>query len=80
MYGETGREYTEEDWSSEDKSLPYEKSKLLAERKAWEFVEKLDEGKKFELATILSTGNSQPLVPLPILQPIRYQCKRCRMS
>ena len=53
MYGEMGREYTEEDWSPEDQSPPYEKSKLLAERRAWEFVEKLDEGKKFELATIL---------------------------
>ena len=53
MYGETGREYTEEDWSPEDQSPPYEKSKLLAERRACEFVEKLDEGKKFELAIIL---------------------------
>ena len=53
MYGETGKEYTEDDWSPEELCPPYEKSKLLAERAAWEFVEKLDEERKFELATML---------------------------
>ena len=48
---DTGRTYTEEDWSSEDRCGPYEKSKLLAEKAAWDFVKKLDE-KKFELVVI----------------------------
>ena len=53
MYGDMGREYSEKDWSPEDQCPPYEKSKLLAERRAYEFVEKLDEAKKFELVTVL---------------------------
>ena len=54
--GDTGRTYTEEDWSIEEKCGPYEKSKLLAEKAAWEFVKKLDDEKKFELAVINPAG------------------------
>ena len=52
LNGDTGRTYTEEDWSSEDKCGSYEKSKLLAEKAAWGFVKKLEDEKKFELAVI----------------------------
>ena len=31
----------EEDWASEEESIPYEKSKLMAERAAWELVKNL---------------------------------------
>ena len=44
--------YSEENWSDETKVAPYEKSKLLAERASWEFVEKLEDGKKFELSVV----------------------------
>ena len=33
--------FTEEDWSSEEGSIPYEKSKLRAEKAAWELVKNL---------------------------------------
>ena len=33
--------FTEEDWSSEEKSVPYEKSKRRAEMAAWELVKEL---------------------------------------
>ena len=45
MGGNPGRsddyEYTEEDWSDEESCPPFEKSKLKAERAAWDFVNKL---------------------------------------
>ncbi len=44
--------YTEEDWSVEDSCAPYEKSKLKAERAGRDFVDKLEEGKKFELVVV----------------------------
>ncbi|XP_003385061.1 PREDICTED: anthocyanidin reductase ((2S)-flavan-3-ol-forming)-like [Amphimedon queenslandica] len=44
--------YSEENWSDETKIPPYEKSKLLAERASWEFVEKLEDGKKFEFSVV----------------------------
>mmetsp|Transcript_37487 Transcript_37487/g.27248 ORF Transcript_37487/g.27248 Transcript_37487/m.27248 type:complete len:216 (+) Transcript_37487:325-972(+) len=46
--------YSEEDWSNEDSPIvtPYYKSKTLAERAAWNFVEELPEDEKFELVTI----------------------------
>ena len=56
LNGDTGRTYTEEDWSIEDRCAPYEKSKLLAEKAAWDFVKKLDDEKKFELAVINPAG------------------------
>ena len=52
LNGENGKEYTETDWSNEANCGAYEKSKLKAERAAWDYVEKLEEGKKFELAVI----------------------------
>ena len=56
MNGDNGRTYTEEDWSNEDMCGPYEKSKLRAEKAAWDFVKKLDDEKKFELAVINPAG------------------------
>jgi len=36
-----GKVFTEEDWSLEEGSTPYEKSKARAERAAWELVKNL---------------------------------------
>ncbi|XP_073255580.1 uncharacterized protein [Porites lutea] len=44
--------FTEEDWSSLEGSSPYEKSKHLAEKAAWELVKDLPDDEKFELCTI----------------------------
>ena len=44
--------YSETDWSEEQFCTPYYKSKLLAEKAAWEFVKKLDEDKRFELVVV----------------------------
>jgi nucleoside-diphosphate-sugar epimerase len=44
--------YTEADWSNAARCEPYQKSKTLAERAAWDFVAALPEGKRFELAVI----------------------------
>ena len=43
---------TESDWISEDDASAYNKSKLRAERAAWDFVEKMGDDKKFELAVV----------------------------
>ena len=47
-----GHAYTEEDWSPEAACLPYERSKLFAERAAWDFIKQLPDEKKFDLAVI----------------------------
>jgi nucleoside-diphosphate-sugar epimerase len=49
-----GRVFTEDDWSNPDspKIPPYEKSKTLAERAAWDFVASLPEERRLELVTI----------------------------
>ena len=47
-----GHAYSEEDWSPEAACLPYERSKLFAERAAWDFVKRLPDEKKFDLAVI----------------------------
>lgn len=47
-----GHAYSEEDWSPETACLPYEQSKLLAERAAWEFVKELPDEKKFDLSVM----------------------------
>ena len=39
-------------WVVEKECYPYQKSKLLAEKAAWDFVEKLDESDKFELVVM----------------------------
>ena len=45
-------EITEEDWTAEENTLAYIKSKVRAERAAWDFVAKLEDDKKFELAVV----------------------------
>ena len=47
--------YTEEDWSPPDACAPYEKSKTLAEKAAWDFVKELPSEKKFDL-TVINPG------------------------
>jgi nucleoside-diphosphate-sugar epimerase len=48
-----GRVFTEEDWSDLSQSmLPYSRSKTLAERAAWAFVERLPREGRLELTTI----------------------------
>ena len=47
--------YTEADWSNPDNIDAYSKSKVLAEKAAWDFVEK-NAGHKFELNTINPSG------------------------
>eukprot|EP00357_Protocruzia_adherens_P028433 CAMPEP_0115000452 /NCGR_PEP_ID=MMETSP0216-20121206/16769_1 /TAXON_ID=223996 /ORGANISM="Protocruzia adherens, Strain Boccale" /LENGTH=369 /DNA_ID=CAMNT_0002365559 /DNA_START=48 /DNA_END=1157 /DNA_ORIENTATION=- len=50
------RVYNEEDWGIVDKnSNAYMKSKYLAEKAAWEYVEALPEDQKFAFTTILPT-------------------------
>lgn len=44
--------FTESDWTNAQTAEPYAKSKTLAEKAAWEFIEKLPSDEKFELATI----------------------------
>ena len=63
--GQPGRQnhtYSEEDWSPPEACDPYERSKTLAEKAAWDFVKKLPQEKKFEL-TVINPG----LVIGPIL-------------
>ena len=45
--------YTEDDWSDIDLLGPYEKSKFLAEKAAWDFVNSLPEEDKIELVVII---------------------------
>ncbi|KXP00060.1 epimerase [Tsukamurella pseudospumae] len=53
--------FTEEDWTDIDAGVPpYQKSKTLAERAAWEFV--AGEGQGLELATIQPTAVLGPLL------------------
>ena len=55
--------YTEEDWSSVDGEIsPYAKSKTLAEKAAWDFVENLEESKKFELTVINPVAVTGPML------------------
>lgn len=54
--------YTEKDWSNlESKNIfPYQKSKTLSERAAWEFIE--EEGNGLELATVNPVGVMGPIL------------------
>ena len=53
MNGETGKIYTDEDWSDEAKCFPYEKSKLIAEKAGWDYMKNLgDDSNKFEFVTL----------------------------
>jgi len=55
--------YTEEDWSSVDGEISaYAKSKTLAEKAAWEFVENLEETKKFDLTVINPVAVTGPML------------------
>jgi nucleoside-diphosphate-sugar epimerase len=47
-----GRVRTEADWSQVENCEPYQKSKTLAERAAWELVDGLPDGRRFELVVI----------------------------
>ncbi|MRX44542.1 SDR family oxidoreductase [Agromyces kandeliae] len=57
-----GRPYTEEDWTDPDGPgvTPYIRSKTLAERAAWEFVDR--EGGGLELATVNPVGIFGPAI------------------
>lgn len=46
------RTFDENDWSITDDLYPYEKSKTIAERAAWDFVNGLPEDRKLELVAI----------------------------
>ena len=54
--------YTEKDWSPEAGCAPYEKSKLKAEQAAWDFVKKLSDNKRFELAVVNPAYVQGPLL------------------
>ena len=55
--------YTEEDWSSVDGEISaYAKSKTIAEKAAWEFVENLEESKKFDLTVINPVAVTGPML------------------
>lgn len=62
----TNRVYTDKDWTVPDsKEFPitaYTKSKVLAERAAWDFVDKLPADRRFELATINPTLVQGPML------------------
>ena len=75
LYGTVGHTYTEEDWSEEVNLPAYEKSKLRAEKAAWEFIDRLEENKRFDLVAVHpavvigppltpATGNSTSLLTI----------------
>ena len=47
--------FNEEDRADETDTMPYEKSKILAEKATWDYVEKLEEDKKFEIVVVHPT-------------------------
>ena len=55
--------YSEDDWSSTDGDIShYAKSKTLAEKAAWNFIENLDDSKKFRLTVINPVGVTGPML------------------
>ena len=62
LNGESGKVYTEDDWSVEENCFPYELSKYKAERAAWDFVEKLEDSKKFEFITVCPSAVIGPVL------------------
>ena len=55
IYNSTDRKklnFTAEDWSDPQIGNFYERSKTLAEKAAWDFIDALPDGEKFELVTI----------------------------
>ena len=75
--------YTEKDWTEINSSVaPYQKSKTLSEKAAWEFIEK--EGKGMELSVINPTGVLGPVLSedfshsiQPIFQMLNGSMKAC---
>ncbi|RYG52604.1 hypothetical protein EON67_00795 [archaeon] len=68
-YGHKNRDpltpFTEADWTVDEpksKISPYVRSKVRAERAAWDFLEKLPEEQRFELATVNPTLVIGPLL------------------
>ncbi|MFD0008210.1 NAD-dependent epimerase/dehydratase family protein [Streptomyces sp. NPDC127178] len=65
--------FTEEDWTNVDSDIPpYQRSKTLAERAAWQFIQ--DEGGGLELAAVHPVGVLGPLLGLddpPSLRLVR---------
>lgn len=49
----TKKHFGPDDWSELDLCRSYMKSKTLAEKAAWKYLEDLPDGEKFELATVL---------------------------
>jgi len=45
-------DFSNEDWTDCEIAEPYEKSKTMAEKAAWDFLESLPENERFECATI----------------------------
>ena len=63
MYGHRPQTepFTEADWTDVEADIaPYQKSKTLAERAAWDFI--ATEGRGLELATIQPTGVLGPML------------------
>ena len=67
--GRQNHTYSEDDWSPPETCAPYERSKTLAERAAWDFAKDLLEEKKFEL-TVINPG----LVIGPISVELQLVC------
>ena len=44
--------YTDKDWSEPNGRGPYEKSKIFAERAAWDYVNNLPPSERFELVVL----------------------------
>ena len=70
-----GQTFDESDWVEITDDLPiYNKSKILAERAAWDFVEKLPEDEKFGLVVINPSGiigptlNKEPFESQKLIQ------------
>jgi nucleoside-diphosphate-sugar epimerase len=68
--------YTEKDWSPEAGCAPYEKSKLKAEQAAWDFIKKLDDGKRFELAVVNPAYVQGPLLSASSGEGSKEMCDR----
>ncbi|XP_071479830.1 uncharacterized protein [Diadema antillarum] len=57
------QEYSEKDWPADvDQLAPYPKSKTLAEKAAWDFVQNLKEDEKFELVVVHPVGVVGPIL------------------
>ncbi len=54
--------FDESDWSNPDLCSPYPKSKTLAERAAWDFMQQLEEGDKFALTVLNPSAVTGPML------------------